>query len=111
MNSLFRNGSFGVALSIAAMAVLAQTAASTPDTVGVEPAAAKEAIQKAVPRSDTGTVVRTAPSAATRASAAVSSSTNTNNTNTTADSNAAMSQDTSVAANARPMRAARADRN
>ncbi|MBC7620484.1 MAG: hypothetical protein H7293_16140 [Candidatus Saccharibacteria bacterium] len=116
MNPMCRNACLGIVLSASAMSVLAQTAASTtPGTVGVEPSAAREAIQKAVPRSDTGTVVRTAPSVAARASDAMSSSTNANTTaNTTtapADSNMAASQNTNIAATARPLRAARPDRN
>jgi len=40
---------------------------STPGGVGTTPQTAAEATRKAVPRADTGTVVRTAPSAADRA--------------------------------------------
>ena len=104
-----RNGSLGIVLSVAAMAGWAQTSPSTPDTVGVERPAANEALQKAVPRNDTGTVVRTAPSAAARASAAASSATNA--TTASDASNASMAQDASRAATTRPMRAARSDRN
>ena len=44
------------------------TGANTPETkIGVTPQDAKEAAAKAVPRSDTGTLVRTAPSASERA--------------------------------------------
>ncbi|AVP56511.1 hypothetical protein [Pulveribacter suum] len=57
-------------LALAASASWAQTSSTVnpPETkVGVTPEDAKEATQKAVPRSDTGTVVRTGPSAAERA--------------------------------------------
>ena len=63
--------SAGTVLALAATGVWAQTAttanpAST--TIGVTPQDAREATQKAVPRADTGTLVRTDPSAADRAS-------------------------------------------
>ena len=112
MNPMCRNASLGIVLSAAAMAVLAQTAASTtPGTVGVQPPAAREAIEKAVPRNDTGTVVRTAPSVAARASDAMAPSSSTNNTNATDASNAAMPQNADSAATEKPMRKARPDRN
>lgn len=60
-------------LSLAATAAVAQTtpALSNPTTVGVTPQEAAEAARKAVPRADTGTVVRTDESAADRARQAV----------------------------------------
>ena len=63
--------SAGTVLALAATGAWAQTAttanpAST--TIGVTPQDAREATQKAVPRADTGTLVRTDPSAADRAS-------------------------------------------
>lgn len=68
--------SAGAALVLAASGVCAQTAttpsgttANPPTTnVGVDPQDAREATRKAVPRADTGTLVRTEPSAAERAS-------------------------------------------
>ena len=63
--------SAGTVLALAASGAWAQTAntATTPSTtIGVTPQDAKEATQKAVPRADTGTLVRTEPSAADRAS-------------------------------------------
>lgn len=63
--------SAGVALALATSGVWAQTGstATQPTTsIGVSPQDAKEAAQKAVPRADTGTVVRTDESAANRAS-------------------------------------------
>lgn len=54
------------ALSVAASGALAQTPApaTNPTTIGVTPQDAAEATRKAVPRSDTGTLVRTDDSAA-----------------------------------------------
>ena len=65
----------GAALLLAATGVWAQTstpAASNPQPatetrIGVSPAEAQEAREKASPQSDTGTLVRTAPSATERA--------------------------------------------
>jgi len=111
MNLMCRNGFLGIVLSAAAMAALAQTAAGTPDTVGVQPSTANEAMQKAVPRKDTGTVVRTAPSIAAKASAAVAPPANTNATAAPDTPNASMPQDSTVAATAKPRRKARPDRN
>ncbi len=91
--------SVGAALALAASGTWAQTStgsttsgtATTPSTtVGVDRQDAREATQKAVPRADTGTLVRTEPSAADRASNmaqdaknAVTPDTRNNNTNTT----------------------------
>lgn len=62
----------GGALVLATAGAWAQTTTPTtpvPETkIGVSPRDAKEATQKAVPNSQTGTLVRTAPSAAERAS-------------------------------------------
>ncbi len=68
--------SAGAALVLAASSVWAQTATTPSGTtvnppatnVGVDPQDAREATRKAVPRTDTGTLVRTEPSAAERAS-------------------------------------------
>ena len=65
----------GAALVLAASGAWAQTSTGTSGsmanppstTIGVTPQDAREATQKAVPRSDTGTLVRTEPSAAERA--------------------------------------------
>jgi hypothetical protein len=59
--------SFGLLVSLAAVGAHAQSGIKSPDSVGVTPEAAAEANQKAVPRSDTGTVVRTAPPVTDRA--------------------------------------------
>ena len=56
-------------LALGAAAASAQPA-PPPTTVGVSPATATEAEKKAVPRADTGTMVRTAPTAADRTRAA-----------------------------------------
>lgn len=49
-----------------------------PTAIGVSPQTAAEAERKAIPRSDTGTVVRTAPSAADQTRSAVDNTTGTN---------------------------------
>lgn len=66
--------SLGAVLALAATGAFAQTNNSatvntnqTPATVGVSPQEANEANQKAVPRSDTGTLVRTDATAAEQA--------------------------------------------
>lgn len=60
--------SVAAALALAATGALAQTASSTATTtIGVTPQEAQEALQKAKPQADTGTLVRTEPSAAERA--------------------------------------------
>ena len=61
--------SIAAALGLATTGVLAQSATTTKPvtSVGVTPQDAQEATQKATPRSDTGTLVRTEPSAAERA--------------------------------------------
>lgn len=111
MTYMCRNGALGIVLSVAAMAALAQSAPSAPNTVGVQPAAANEAMQKAVPRKDTATVVRTAPSIANKASAAMAPAADNTNTVAPDASNAPMAQDTTMAATTKPMRKARPDRN
>ena len=70
--------SVGAAIVLATTGAWAQTpgTATTPATVGVTPQDAREATQKAVPRSDTGTLVRTEPSAADRANNAANDAKN-----------------------------------
>ena len=85
MNGHLTSVSVGALLAFAAAGAFAQTTppasgASAPGAVGVTPQDAAKANQQAVPRSDTATVVRTAPSAATRASAAVGSTTGSTGT-------------------------------
>ncbi len=65
----------GATLLAAASAVLAQTTPATPNPTGVAvtPQTAAEAQQKAVPRTDTATVVRTGPTAADRSRDAANS--------------------------------------
>ena len=77
MNRYIKLIPLGAVLALTVASVSAQTtapagAASAPATLGVTPQEAAEANQKAVPRSDTGTVVRTSPSPADRASDAMS---------------------------------------
>lgn len=64
------------ALSAAAQTTTAPPASRTPETIGVDPQTGREAIEKAVPRSDTGTVVRTAPGPADQTRSAVDNATN-----------------------------------
>lgn len=69
-NHFIKAISVGATLVLAAGGAWAQTsnAVNPPaTTIGVTPQDAKEATQKAVPRADTGTLVRTKPSAAERA--------------------------------------------
>ena len=78
MNRYLTSMSAGALLAIASAGAFAQTTpaasgASAPGTVGVTPQEAAKANQQAVPRSDTATVVRTAPSPGARASAAMNS--------------------------------------
>lgn len=84
-------------------------AAQPTTSVGVTPQAAAEAARKAVPRSDTATVVRTAPNAADAArNAAAAAAPSTDATTPVTTSTMASNGDT-----ARPavVRKARADRN
>lgn len=79
----------GAVLALVVAGASAQTAApaaaaSTPATVGVTPQEAAEALKKAVPRSNTATLVRTAPSTAAKASEAMTGSTSAAPTATTA---------------------------
>lgn len=55
------------AITLTGSNALAQANAGTPAAVGTTSQAAADATQKAVPRSDTGTVVRTSPSAVDKA--------------------------------------------
>lgn len=68
--SAFRTVLVGSVLAASSLAAFAQTTGATPSTpptpVGVTPQAAAAANQKAVPRTDTATVVRTGPTAAER---------------------------------------------
>lgn len=59
-----------VAIAVAAFSSVSHTqgsATTAPDTVGTDRGTAKEAMEEAVPRSDTGTVVRSNESEAERA--------------------------------------------
>jgi len=80
MNRHIKSISLGALTALAVVSASAQTpapttGASAPATVGVTPREAAAANQQAVPRSDTATVVRTAPSPAARASNAMSDNT------------------------------------
>lgn len=112
----------GAVLSVAATGAMAQTTApmTNPTTVGVTPQDAAEANRKAVPRSDTATVVRTDESAADKARDAADKAkakTNmttpvTTQTQGNASATSSMSDGTSSTTTNRTMqRRARADRN
>ena len=102
----------GAILALAAAGAFAQTPAptitpsATPEAVGVSPQTAAEANQKAVPRSDTATLVRTSPSATDQAKSTMD---NTSTSTTTTSSADTMPMKRTVKAT--PMRRARADRN
>lgn len=107
MNRYIKSIPLGAVMALAVASASAQTpapagTASAPATLGVTPQEAAQATQKAVPRSDTGTVVRTAPSPANRASEALSGNT-TGSTNMTTGTTGDSSMGTT--------RRARADRN
>lgn len=73
------------AFAIATIAAHAQPAnTGTPANVGVSQGTAAEAASKAVPRADTGTLVRTGPDAGNRAGAAADSARSTMGTPSTA---------------------------
>jgi len=105
--------SLGAVLALAAMGASAQTPSSTvnstqtPATVGVSPQAANEANQKAVQRSDTGTLVRTDDTAAQQARDAANRAQNA--TTRTMDNATTGTMNNGTTANQR--RPARADRN
>ena len=114
--------SLGALMAIAVVGASAQTpmpatSASAAATVGVTPQEASTALKQAVPRSDTATVVRTAPSPAQRASDAVSSATTATPAATTPAATTAAMPNTAAMGTAprngamRTTRAARADRN
>ncbi len=118
MNRYIKFIPLGAVLAFTVAGASAQTtapaaAASAPATMGVTPQEAAEANRQAVPRSDTGTVVRTAPSPADQASDALSgnttgrTSTMTDTSRATGTGTAGMAGDSSTAGTRR----ARADRN
>ena len=134
MNTLMKPKILLITALMACSAVtFAQTSGTAPSTgvnqpttpIGVTPQTAAEANQKAVPRSDTATVVRTSPNAAdaTRnATGTNNSSTNNNSTsnaagtsgmNSTADTTNASGTSGGMRGNGTnmAMRKARADRN
>ena len=106
MNRFRKSVPLGAVLALVMASVSAQSpapaaGASTPSAVGVTPQEAARANQQAVPRSDTATVVRTAPSPGDRASAALSGATTDTAPRTTTTRSAAPGS----------TRSARADRN
>ena len=114
MKNYIKSIPLAAVLALALSSVSAQTtapmgAASATTTIGVTPQEAAMATEKAVPRSDTATLVQTAPSAADKARSTMSdATTTTTNGNTTT-----VAPVRSTPSN-RPMtttRPARADRN
>ena len=94
----------------------AMPGASAPAAVGTTPQTAAQADKKAIQRSDTGTVVRTAPSVADRARQATATTPAATTTTTTTTTNGAAPMASGTAGNdgtprSRGMRPARADRN
>ena len=68
MTSTYRAALLSLSLAAACGAAFAQNTGTTPDTnIGVSPSTGKEAMDKAVPRSDTATVTRTDESSADKA--------------------------------------------
>ena len=111
MTSYFKSIPLGAVLALALASASAQApapagTASAPATLGVTPQEAATATQQAVPRSDTGTVVRTAPSPAERASAAMSG-----NAPGTGSATGSTAQGTTSMNGTTGTRRARADRN
>lgn len=89
LNHSIKNLALGAALALTASGTWAQTATTPATNIGVTPQNANEATQKAVPQANTGTVVRTEPSAATRAEEAAKNIDNTVTPNTRATAPAA----------------------
>lgn len=115
MKNYIKSIPLAAVLALALGSVSAQTtapmgAASATTTIGVTPQEAAIATQKAVPRSDTATLVETAPSAADKARSTMNDATTTTTNANTATSVAPVRSTPSN----RPMtttRPARADRN
>ena len=109
----------GVLLSLAASGAMAQAApaATNPTTVGVTPQDAAEANRKAVPRADTGTLVRTGDTAADKARAmndkpgAATPNTAAPMATQSAENPSTMNSGTALVKPRNTPRAARADRN
>ena len=105
-------------LTAAAFGAYAQTSTNapmgstqTPAAVGVTPQAATDANRKAVPRSDTGTVVRTSPNAADSARAATGTGNGSMSGGSMSGNTASGSTSSGMPGNTRSTRVARADRN
>ena len=117
MNLHLKSSPLGVVLALVMASACAQTAApasaSAPATLGVTPQEAAKANQQAIPRSDTATVVRTAPSPAQRASAALNGNTTAMPSGTGTAGTTAMNSGTTGSGNGSlsGTRRARADRN
>ena len=118
MKNYIKSIPLAAVLALALSSVSAQTtapmgAASATTTIGVTPQEAAMATQKAVPRSDTATLVETAPSAADKARSTLNDATTTT-TRTTNGNTATTVAPVRSTPSKRPMttpRPARADRN
>lgn len=104
MNHYIKSIPLAAVLAFSIGSVSAQTpapmgAASAPTTIGVSPQEAAKATQKAVPRSDTATLVNTSPTAADKARSVMN------------DTTVAPVRSTAANTAKTPMRRARADRN
>ena len=119
MKNYIKSIPLAAVLALALSSVSAQTtapmgAASATTTIGVTPQEAATATQKAVPRSDTATLVQTAPSAADKARSTMNDAPTTTTTTTTNGNTATTVAPVRSTPSNRPMtttRPARADRN
>ena len=119
MKNYIKSIPLAAVLALALGSVSAQTpapmgAASATTTIGVTPQEATMATQKAVPRSDTATLVQTAPSATDKARSTMNDAPTTTTTTTTNGNTATTVAPVRSTPSNRPMtttRPARADRN
>ena len=119
MKNYIKSIPLAAVLALALSSVSAQTtapmgAASATTTIGVTPQEAAMATEKAVPRSDTATLVQTAPSAADKARSTRNDAPTTTTTTTTNGNTATTVAPVRSTPSNRPMtttRPARADRN
>ena len=119
MKNYIKSIPLAAVLALALSSVSAQTnapmgAASATTTIGVTPQEAAIATEKAVPRSDTATLVQTAPSAADKARSTMNDAPTTTTTTTTNGNTATTVAPVRSTPSNRPMtttRPARADRN
>jgi hypothetical protein len=118
---MHRNALLTLALAALCATASAQSTSTTPQSnIGVSPSTAQEAMDKAVPRSDTATVTRTDESAADKARRATNATADAvtpgrerDTTGSTGSAASTTGSGTTTGAHTgdRPMRAARADRH